>query len=67
MWDRVALMAGKIMMGVDFQGGFRFRPRKSATEVLKAIRIAGGQCKGRNIVWNPITGSVPDAWYVRAD
>jgi len=46
--DRVVQMAAKIMIEpifeADFEGSsFGFRPKKSATEALEAIRIAGNQ------------------------
>jgi RNA-directed DNA polymerase len=46
--DRVAQMAAKIVLEPIFEAGFRgcsygFRPRRSATQALEAIRITGGR------------------------
>jgi RNA-directed DNA polymerase len=46
--DRVVQMAAKIMIEPIFEADFEassfgFRPKKSATEALEAVRIAGNQ------------------------
>ena len=46
--DRVVQMAAKIVLEPIFEAGFRdssygFRPRRSATQALEAIRITGGR------------------------
>jgi retron-type reverse transcriptase len=51
--DRVVQMAAKIVIEPIFEAGFQlssygFRPKRSATEALEAIRVAGNQ--GYNFV-----------------